>query len=303
MAESSQEGGQQPRPHQSRKDAETQWSSTLGDAYTARVGMSGSCVRPLGLPTLQSSSPPWGGISDPPDVSLQDTACSQTMGLSSGLPLSPAPTWPEQRKDREMSLNKGVGTKEGKRKEQREKEERKGSQEKLEGGGDKKGKKESSANSRHHTNARTPGHRHSPSPTAAGVPLPQPSPQLCPGASLQPAQGQLSRQPFPPALGVFPPDSFLLIPHKPMLGLWLQSLLSLKTGSAGRAADTTLCGRPDPNFSHQHNREGAWRPQKPIAQCCIEGERHKRVGVWGGNDSGQQRTSDTGRKGPRTQRS
>lgn len=136
MAESSQEGGQQPRPHQSRKDSETQWSSTLGDAYTARVGMSGSCVRPLGLPTLQSSSPPWGGISDPPDVSLQDTACSQTMGLSSGLPLSPAPTWPEQRKDREMSLNKGVGTKEGKRKEQREEEERKGSQEKLEGGGE-----------------------------------------------------------------------------------------------------------------------------------------------------------------------
>lgn len=40
-----------------------------------------------------------------------------------------------------MSLNKGVGTKEGKRKEQREEEERKGSQEKLGGGTRKERKK------------------------------------------------------------------------------------------------------------------------------------------------------------------
>lgn len=79
------------------------------------VGMSGSCLSPsvASQPTEFPSFP--DGISDPPDVPLWAAVCSRTT-VQACLCLLSVSTWPGWRKDREMSLNEGVRTKEGRRK-------------------------------------------------------------------------------------------------------------------------------------------------------------------------------------------
>lgn len=53
------------------------------------VGMSGSCLGPLGAPhPTEHPLTPRDGISDPPGVSFQETMCSRRTGLGSGLPAS-----------------------------------------------------------------------------------------------------------------------------------------------------------------------------------------------------------------------
>lgn len=75
--------------------------------------------------------------------------------------------------------------------------------------------------------------------------------------------------PFCQHLGFFPPDSFLLIPHKSVLGLWLEPSLSLKTGSAGRAGDITMhCHTAWPACS-----EG--EPLTPVSVTKTTGEKHE----------------------------
>ena len=122
---------------------------------------------------------PWDGVSDPPDAYLQEAMCSGGQGWPQAcLPLHVVstvcpPLHPGQRKDRETSLNEGGGRKEGKTK--------KGGKGRRKDGRKKSGKeakKEIPADSQQHTSAAMQGQWKSPSPVAAGFPLPRLLPAL-----------------------------------------------------------------------------------------------------------------------------
>lgn len=72
--------------------------------------------------------------------------------------------------------------------------------------------------------------------------------------------------PFPQHLGFFPPDNFLQIPHKSVLGVWREPSLSLKTSSAGRAGNITM---------QCHTARPAYSEGEPLTPVCHQDNRGK----------------------------